>query len=130
MMTNMEMTPPLLLKKLYDNGDINNKHREIDGNTEDFQPVLKFFNPCGAATWLISEITDQGEDMDGNHDVIMFGLCDLGFGSPEMGSVSYNEIRSVRLPGNMGIERDIHFTATKTLTEYADDARAAGRITV
>ena len=82
MMTNMEMLPPEILKKLYENGDVNNKHREIDGNTQDFMPVLKLFNPCGAATWLITEIEAEGEDMDGNHDYIMFGLCDLGFGSP------------------------------------------------
>ena len=130
MMTNMEMLPAEALKKLYENGETNNKHRGIDGNTEDFQPVVKFFNPMGAATWLISEIEASGEDMDGNHDYILFGLCDLGFGSPEMGSVSYNEIRSVRLAGDMGIERDIHFRPTKTLTEYAADARAAGRIEV
>jgi len=130
MMTNMKMLPPEILKQLHKNGDANNRHREIDGNTEDFKPVVKFFNPCGAATWLITEIEAEGEDMDGNHDYIMFGLCDLGFGSPEMGSVSWNEIRSIRLAGGLGIERDIHFTATKSLTEYANDARAAGRITV
>jgi len=116
--------------KLRENGEINLAHRMRDGNTEDFKPVVKFFNPRGAATWLISEISDEGEDMDGNHDMILFGLCDMGFGSPEMGNVSLNELKSVKVGYGLGIERDLHFTATKTLTEYAKDARVAGRITV
>ena len=43
----------------------------------DHSPVLKLFNPCGAATWLISELDEDGETM--------FGLADLGFGTPELG---------------------------------------------
>ena len=114
--------------KLRENGAINLEHRMRDGNTEDFKPVVKFFGGA-AATWLITEISDEGEDMDGNHDLILFGLCDLGFGSPEMGNVSLNELKSVKFkPFNLGVERDVHFTADKTLTEYANDARAKGRI--
>ena len=30
--------------KLRSNGDINREHRNIDGNTEDFKPVVKFFS--------------------------------------------------------------------------------------
>ena len=116
--------------KLRRNGDVNREHRNIDGNTEDFKPVVKFFNPVGAATWLITEIADEGEDMDGNHDLILFGLCDLGMGCPEMGNVSLNELKSVDLRFGLGIERDQHWTATKTLTEYANEAREKGRITV
>lgn len=127
MMTNMEMLPPEILKKLYENGDTNRRHRNLDGNTDDFRPVVKFFFPLSGATWLISEISDEGEDMDGNHDYIMFGLCDLGFGSPEMGSVSWNEIRSINMKG-VGIERDKDFKATKSLTDYWKEAREAGRI--
>lgn len=114
--------------KLRENGAINLEHRLRDGNTVDFKPVVKLFGGS-AATWLITEIVDEGEDMDGNHDLILYGLCDLGFGSPEMGDVSFNELKSVKFkPLNLGIERDMHFTADKTLTEYANEARAAGRI--
>lgn len=126
----MNLLTKAIEAKLRKNGDINRKHREIDGNTEDFKPVVKFFNPVGGATWLISEISDEGTDMDGNHDLILFGLCDLGMGFPEMGNVSLNELKGVNLRFGLGIERDMHWTATKTLTEYANDARASGRITV
>jgi hypothetical protein len=82
------------------------------------KPVVKFFDPTGAATWLISE-------MDGD---LMFGLCDLGMGSPELGYVSLEELKSVKGAFGLGIERDLYFEAKKTLVEYSDAARAAGKI--
>lgn len=85
----------------------------------DFKPVVKLFNPCGAGTWLLTEIDPDNPD-------IAFGLCDLGF--PELGSVSISEIESIRLPLGLRIERDRHWTAKKTLSAYADDARLSGRI--
>lgn len=90
-------------------------------DNSDVKPVLKLFNPCGAATWLISERDPADPD-------ILFGLCDLGFGCPELGSVSLSEIQSVRLPFGLSIERDKSFEADKSLDEYADEARHLGRI--
>ena len=88
---------------------------------EKFQnkPVLKLFNPCGDGTWLISEM-----DADG----MMFGLCDLGHGSPELGYVSLDEIKSVRLPFGLRIERDRSFKPRKTLAAYARAATLIGHI--
>jgi hypothetical protein len=83
------------------------------------RPVLKLFNPCGAATWLFTEMDEDG---------ILYGLCDLGMGEPELGYASLAEIESVRLPFGLKIERDLHFTANKSLQEYADEARNLGRI--
>ena len=90
------------------------------GDGSDFEPVIKLFNPVGAATWLITEIADDGDTL--------FGLCDLGFGSPELGYVSLSELRSVKTAFGLGIERDMHFKAKKSIKEYADEARTAGRI--
>jgi hypothetical protein len=104
------------------NGAVNLAHRLEDGNTEDFQPVVKLFNPCGAATWLLSELDEDGDTA--------FGVCDLGMGEPEMGYVSLEELASVELRFGLYIERDIHFTAKKTLGEYAAEARRLGRIEV
>jgi hypothetical protein len=84
------------------------------------KPVVKLFNPCGAATWLISELADDGDSM--------FGLCDLGMGSPELGYVSLAELSSFRGRFGLGIERDLHFKASKSLVEYAEEAKAAGRL--
>jgi hypothetical protein len=87
----------------------------------DAKPVVKFFNPCGAATWLISELDEDGDTM--------FGLCDLGFGEPELGYVSLAEFKAAKVPPfGLGIERDLHWTPEKTLKEYADEARLDGHI--
>ncbi len=95
------------------------KLRANFGVDKDHKPVVKLFNPCGAATWLLTELSPHG---------IAFGLCDLGFGSPELGYVDLQEIQSVRLPFGLGIERDLHFKATKTVGEYANEARQSGSI--
>jgi hypothetical protein len=108
--------------KLLANGAINLAHRLDDGKTEDFQPVVKLFNPVGAATWLLSELDEDGDTA--------FGLCDLGLGEPELGYVSLEELASVTLRFGLYIERDIHFNARKMLSEYAAEARRLGRIEV
>ena len=87
----------------------------------DHVPVVKFFSPVGAATWLFSELDEDGD--------ILFGLCDLGFGCPEMGSASLAEITAVTLPFGLTIERDLHFEGRFPLTVYADAARLCGGIT-
>ena len=87
----------------------------------DHAPVVKFFNPVGAATWLFSELDEDGDTL--------FGLCDLGFGCPEMGSASLAEIAAVKLPFGLAIERDLHFEGRFPLTVYADAARLCGGIT-
>jgi hypothetical protein len=84
-------------------------------------PVVKFFNPMGAATWLATELDEDGDTL--------FGLADLGFDCPELGYFSLSEIESVRLPGGLGIERDLYFEPRFPLSAYAEVAKIAGRIT-
>jgi hypothetical protein len=93
----------------------NGRLRDID-----YVPVVKFFNPVGAATWLATELDGDGD--------ILFGLADLGFGCPELGSFSLSEMASVRLPYDLGIERDLYFEGTFPLSVYSEAARNAGRI--
>ena len=95
---------------------------EVEGGQRrgDHAPVVKFFNPVGAATWLLSELDEDGDTL--------FGLCDLGFGCAELGSASLSEIASVRVSFGLKIERDLHFTATHPLTVYAEAARQHGGI--
>ena len=90
-------------------------------NQGDHAPIVKFFSPVGAATWLFSEL-----DAD---DDTLFGLCDLGFGCPELGSASLSEIAAVTLPLGLTIERDLCFEGRLPLTIYADAARLCGSIT-
>ena len=87
---------------------------------QDHAPPLKLFNPCGAATWLFSELDEDGDTL--------FGLADLGFGTPELGYSSLREISSIRLSFGLGIERDLHFRPKHPLSVYTQAARDAGRI--
>ena len=90
-------------------------------NPGDHAPVVKFFSPVGAATWLFSGLDEDGD--------ILFGLCDLGFGCPEMGSASLAEITAATLPFGLTIERDLCFEGRFPLTVYANAARVCGGIT-
>lgn len=90
------------------------------GTPFDPVPLVKLFNPMGAATWLATEL-------DADCDTL-FGLADLGFGCPELGSFSLSEIASVRLPFGLRIERDLAFTTPFPLSRWADTARHAGSI--
>ncbi|MBW8635561.1 DUF2958 domain-containing protein [Hoeflea sp. WL0058] len=66
------------------NGKANAERMADDGNTQDFWPVVKLFCPWGAATWLLSELDPKDTDF-------AFGLCDLGSGCPEVGTVRLSE---------------------------------------
>ncbi|QRE76829.1 DUF2958 domain-containing protein [Methylobacterium aquaticum] len=86
----------------------------------DHHPVLKLFNPTGPATWLICAMETDGDTL--------FGLCDLGFGEPELGYVSLAEIEEVSAGLAIGLERDTSFRPTHPISVYARAAREAGRI--
>ena len=75
---------------------INRRAAARNGKPEpDPVPVVKFFSPVGAATWLASELEEDGDTL--------FGLADLGFGCPELGVFSLSEIAELRLPFGMTI---------------------------
>lgn len=86
----------------------------------DLVPLVKFFNPAGAGTWLATEL---GDDED-----TLYGIADLGFGCPEIGSFSLAELQSVRLPFGLRIERDISFSAQHALSAWAEAARATSSL--
>ena len=101
-------------------------HREAEernpwGGTPDFYPVVKLFTPDAGATWLLSELEPDDPDR-------AFGLCDLGLGMPELGYVSIAELESVRGKLGLPVERDLWFRPEKTISAYAEEARACGRI--
>ena len=83
-------------------------------------PVVKFFSPVGAATWLATELDPDGDTL--------FGLADLGFGCPELGYFSLAEIEALRLPFGLTVERDLFFASRHPLSVWADAARSAGSI--
>jgi hypothetical protein len=109
-------------RRMRQNGAANAARVEKNGKTEDFQPVVKLFCPWNGATWLLAELDPEEPD-------IAFGLCDLGMGFPELGSVRLSELAAVVGPGGLRIERDRYFTAKMTLRGYAEAAPREQRIT-
>ncbi len=106
--------------KLIDNFNANAARVEAGDRTTDFEPVMKAFTPDAGATWLFTELDPETNEL--------FGLCDLGMGYPEIGYVSLDELQDVRGKLGLPVERDRFFKATKTLSEYADEARGNGRV--
>ena len=114
----MKLLTKSIRTQLEANAAVSERAHLMPGVRIDHQPVVKIFNPAGAATWLFTEI-------DGD---ICFGLCDLGMGSPELGSVSISELESIKGPLGIGLERDKYFTASMGLNGYVSAAREAGSI--
>jgi hypothetical protein len=78
------------------------------------------FTPDGNATWLLTEIDP--------HSGLVFGLCDLGLGEPELGYVSFAELETVRGALGLPVERELHFVPALTISAYADLARENRRV--
>jgi hypothetical protein len=119
----MDVLTQSIRERLLRNARIRQECAELGREEPDFIPVVKLFTPDAQCIWLLTEIDPTDYD-------IAFGLCDLGLGCPELGSVSICELLSIRGRLGLPIERDLYFTPAKTISAYAEDARAAGRITV
>ncbi|EAT08825.1 hypothetical protein SKA58_16643 [Sphingomonas sp. SKA58] len=100
--------------------DIARRAHETKGERFDPPPVIKLFNPIGAATWLATELAEDGD--------ALFGIADLGFGCPELGYFSLSELAAIRLPYGLFIERDTGFRSELSLSEWANWSRRAGSI--
>ncbi len=98
----------------------NARSQFASGGNFDPPPVVKLFTPDGACTWLLTELEADGD--------VAWGLCDLGFGSPEYGTVSLSEITAVRGKLGLPIERDRHWSAKGPISAYIQAAQDAGRI--
>src|SRR3546814_9841748 len=84
--------------------DIARRAADRDGKSApNHVPVVKLFNPVGAATWL-----ETGRSEDGH---TLFALAALVFGCPSLGRVSLTNMPPTRLPYCLGIERDLGFAS-------------------
>ena len=81
-----------------------------EGKGLESEVVVKYFNPCGRGTWLITEGEKQD---DGNW--LFYGYCNLF--EWEWGYVMLSELESVRLPFGLSIEREIYNTGG-TVSDY------------
>jgi hypothetical protein len=77
-----------------------------DGQGENAEIIVKFFNPCGAATWLITEAEKQDDG-----DYLLYGYITLGY-EYEWGYVLLSQLASIRNGYGLGIERDLYAHGT------------------
>jgi len=104
----MKLLTADIYAQLLENG---RKQAPVRGTKDeiDFHPVVKLFTPDAGCTWLLTEIDPDDTD-------IAFGLCDLGLGFPELGSVSLSELTALRGKLGLPVERDLWFKADKPLS--------------
>ncbi|WP_134500741.1 DUF2958 domain-containing protein [Microvirga pakistanensis] len=95
--------------------------RIANGDDPDLPPIVKLFTPDANATWLLVELDPANPDR-------AWGLCDLGLGCPELGYVSLQEIAALRGRLGLPVERDRRFKPGRLLSDFAAEARIAGRI--
>jgi hypothetical protein len=76
-----------------------------DGQGKNAEVIVKYFNPYGAGTWLITE----GEKQE-NGDWLLFGMCHIH--EWEWGYVMLSDLEALRLPFGMRIERDLYSKGT------------------
>lgn len=105
----MKLITAAIQKKLEQNFE------KANATGESVPVVLKLFGGSNC-TWLITE-------KEPNSD-IMRGLCDIGFGCCEYGTVSLSELQATKFPPfGLGVERDMHFTggSVESFRKYYDE---------
>lgn len=70
-------------------------------------PVLvKYFNPCGSGTWLITEAEKQPDG-----DWLLYGMCHMSYW--EWGYIMLSELKNFKSrPFGLGIEREYRTKGT------------------
>ena len=74
--------------------------------------IVKYFNPAGSGTWLITEAEEQEDG-----DWLLFGYCHISCW--EWGYVSLKELQALRLPFGLTVERDLYIPDNATVKELA-----------
>lgn len=72
-----------------------------DGKGMDSVVLIKYFNPCGSGTWIITEAEEQEDG-----DWLLFGYCHIQ--CFEWGYVMLSELQNLKLPFGLTIERDLY----------------------
>ncbi len=87
-----------------------------DGTPLDQQRIwVKFFNPVGAGTWYGTEYDPETNQF--------FGYAVIHPGCGELGYFNLDELKGVRLPFGMKIERDMYWDDETTLQTVVDRGR-------
>lgn len=79
-----------------------------EGMMLDAKVIVKYFNPAGAGTWLITEAERLS-----NGDWRLFGYMHIY--EWEWGYVLLSELQNIELPYGLGIERDLYLADDATV---------------
>ncbi len=102
-----------LLTKEIEDKLLEHPYGSQDGLGGNAEVLVKYFNPTGAGTWLITE----GEKQE-NGDWLLYGYCHIF--EWEWGSVMLSELESIRGFGGLGIERDLYTGNKKYIKDFVD----------
>lgn len=83
-----------------------------DGKGLNAEVLVKYFNPCGSGTWLITEAEREGDDWR------LYGYCHIF--EWEWGYLLLSELASLRLPFGLSVERDL-YTGGKYLRDFLSE---------
>jgi hypothetical protein len=98
----------------------NGKARAADQGINPW-PVVRLFTPDAHATWLLVALDPADGDT-------AWGLIDLGIGMPELGTVKLSDLAGIVGPRRKPVLRDLHFRASRPLSEYVRLAQRDGSI--
>lgn len=91
------------------------RFKEVGDQSEELDPIVvaKFFDPCGSATWNITQYDE--------HTKIGYGYV-TGLAYDEWGTVSITELESIKRPLGLTIERDV-YTKEKRISEHVPELK-------
>jgi hypothetical protein len=82
------MKPPLITDAQRSQLLANGRARAAD-QALDPLPAVRLFTPGAHATWLLAALDPEDDDT-------AYGLCDIGIGQPDLGTVRLSELASIR----------------------------------
>jgi len=91
------------------------------GQAIDPLPVVRLFTPDAHAIWLLVSLDPADGDT-------AFGICDVGIGMPELGTIKLSDLASIVGPNKQSVMRDRYFQAMRPLSEYLRLAQEEGSI--
>jgi len=110
-----------ILTQLAANGQASREALAKGEAKPDHMPVVKIVSPYNGNVLLLTE-------SDPDNPERLFGLLDLGFESPDMGSIERAELEVRVGRQRVGLERDSKFVAFCPISVYAHAAKAAKAI--
>jgi len=91
------------------------------GQSIDPLPVVRLFTPDAHATWLLAALDPADGDT-------AWGLIDVGIGMPALGTIKLSDLAGIVGPQQRPVLRDLHFHASRPLSEYVRLAQLDGSI--